>query len=155
METTLNYQKYLNYKEQYCRLKKALNNCFYLEAIFIEYVILEDRSESILRYTNKFDALKQKGSDYVSIDRKLKKISKLAEEKKSIEHLYFKEELIDGLLRWKEERNGIMHALLKRSLTTETLSSLAYEGLKLVKEFSRVSNNYKRKLERLNLLKTL
>lgn len=41
-----NMQKYLNYKEQMGRLKKAIANSFYLEAIFIEYAIIEDRLES-------------------------------------------------------------------------------------------------------------
>ena len=45
-----NESKYNNYKEQSKRLKKALVNQFYLEAIFIEYSILEDRADAILRY---------------------------------------------------------------------------------------------------------
>ena len=39
----LNQQKYENYKEQAIRLKKAINAKFYLEAVFIEYAIIEDR----------------------------------------------------------------------------------------------------------------
>lgn len=46
-----NYLKYENYKEQNERLTRALKNHFYLEAIFIEYSILEYRTEAILRYT--------------------------------------------------------------------------------------------------------
>ena len=34
------------------KLKKATYNEFYYEAIFIEYAILEDRTESILRHAN-------------------------------------------------------------------------------------------------------
>jgi hypothetical protein len=41
-----NMQKYENYKEQMNRLKKAMANAFYLEALFIEYAIMEDRTES-------------------------------------------------------------------------------------------------------------
>ena len=40
-------KKYLNYKEQMVRLKKAMAAQFYLEAIFIEYAVMEDRLESI------------------------------------------------------------------------------------------------------------
>ena len=68
-----NLQKYENYKEQSKRLNRAINNEFYLEALFIEFAIIEDRAESILRYENN-----QINSDrFVSIDRKLKKIEKL------------------------------------------------------------------------------
>ena len=41
-KTITNTQKYENYKEQFKRLKRALNEGFNLEAIFIEYAILED-----------------------------------------------------------------------------------------------------------------
>ncbi len=43
-----NMEKYDNYREQFRRLKTALDNGFYLEAIFIEYSMLEDRTESLL-----------------------------------------------------------------------------------------------------------
>lgn len=54
-----NMQKHFNYKEQFKRLKKAIDNNFYLEAVFIEYAIVEDRAESILLYEDK--ALKVTG----------------------------------------------------------------------------------------------
>ena len=47
-----NKVKYSNYQEQYKRLEKALKSQFYLEAIFIEYAIIEDRTESIIKYEN-------------------------------------------------------------------------------------------------------
>ena len=74
-----NMQKYENYKEQMNRLKKAMTNAFYLEALFIEYAIMEDRAEAILRYEgNEINAK----NGFVSIDRKLNKIIKIAEQKK-------------------------------------------------------------------------
>ena len=42
--------KYENYREQFKRLNKAIANGFNLEAIFIEYMIMEDRTESVLRH---------------------------------------------------------------------------------------------------------
>ena len=47
-------KKYLNYKEQMVRLKKAMAAQFFLEAIFIEYAVMEDRLESILRHSGVF-----------------------------------------------------------------------------------------------------
>ena len=51
-----NQQKYENYTEQFRRLKKALANGFNLEAMFIEYAIIEDRTESILRHADLWDS---------------------------------------------------------------------------------------------------
>ena len=50
-----NLQKYENYKEQFKRLNRALTNGFNLEALFIEYAIMEDRTESILRHAEKWE----------------------------------------------------------------------------------------------------
>ena len=75
-----NIQKQLNYREQFKRLDKALNNNFYLEALFIEYAIMEDRTESILRYEG--NEIKVKEGSFISINRKLDKIKKIAEQRK-------------------------------------------------------------------------
>ena len=58
-----NQQKYANYTEQFRRLKKALDNGFNLEAMFIEYAIMEDRTESILRHGGLWDAYIKKQKD--------------------------------------------------------------------------------------------
>ena len=55
-----NMEKYGNYKEQMGRLKKAMDNHFLLEALFIEYAIMEDRCESILRHSNAFNPERHK-----------------------------------------------------------------------------------------------
>ena len=52
---TDNQQKYLNYKEQFKRLNRAFANGFNLEAMFIAYSIMEDRSESVLKHSGKYD----------------------------------------------------------------------------------------------------
>ena len=48
-----NNQKYNNYREQFKRLDRSLKNEFYLEALFIEYAIIEDRTESVLKHAGK------------------------------------------------------------------------------------------------------
>ena len=63
-------EKYYNYKEQFERLNKALKNEFYLEAIFIEYAILEDRTESVLRHAGLWEAY-MKGKKMANIGTKL------------------------------------------------------------------------------------
>ena len=118
-----NIQKQLNYREQFKRLDKALNNNFYLEALFIEYAIMEDRTESILRYEG--NEIKVKEGSFISINRKLDKIKKIAEQRKSLPERYFSDNLIECIQLWKDERNRMIHALMKQSLTTEELTELA------------------------------
>ena len=141
-----NLQKYENYKEQFKRLDKALKSGFNLEAIFIEYAIMEDRTSSILRYEN--NSIKSKGDRQPSIDAKLRKIKTIAREKKSLPNRYFPDEFIDRVILWKDERNRMIHALLKQQLTTEGLASFAEEGKTLARELSNKAGNYKRAVER-------
>ena len=125
-----NKQKQLNYQEQFKRLDRALKQKFYLEAMFIEYAIMEDRCDSILGYENN----QIKSKNFVSIDRKLDKIKKIAEQKKSLPNRYFSDALIDIIKGWKEKRNGLIHALLKKELTTEGLETVALEGYALARQ---------------------
>ena len=50
-----NQQKYENYRAQSRRLASALRSGFYLEAVFIEYAIIEDRLESALTHAGAFN----------------------------------------------------------------------------------------------------
>ena len=145
-EKTENLQKYENYKEQFKRLDKALKAGFNLEAIFIEYAIMEDRTSSILRYEN--NTIKTKGNRQPGIEKKLGKIKTIAREKGSLPNRYFQDEFIDRIIAWKDERNRMIHALLKQQLTTEGLASLAEEGKILARELSNKAGNYKRAAER-------
>ena len=141
-----NLQKYENYKEQFKRLDKALKEGFNLEAIFIEYAIMEDRTSSILRYEN--NRIKPKGDNQPGIESKLSKIKTISREKGSLPNRYFQDEFIDRIIAWKEERNRLIHALLKQQLSTEGLASLAEEGKVLARELSNKAGNYKRAVER-------
>ena len=143
---TENIQKYENYKEQFKRLNKAIDNRFYLEALFISYAIIEDRSEAILNYEG--NGINSK--NFVSIDRKLNKIKSIAEQKKSLPQKYFSDSLIDDILAWKEKRNGLIHALMKQSLTTEDLEKAAEDGRRLARELANRATNYRRTVSRRN-----
>ena len=141
-----NMQKYANYKTQMGRLKKALSYQFYLEAIFIEYAILEDRLESVLRHSGNWNP---KPGTFPALDYKRKKIAKLAEERKNLIRKYFPVEITDRIETWKNERNRVIHALMKQSLHTEDLSKIAREGETLTKLVCNKSTQYNRALERL------
>ena len=141
-----NYQKYENYKEQTTRLKKAIELNFYLEAIFIEYAIIEDRFESALRHSNIINKEK-----HLTLNSKLNKMESIAMEKKHPAHALFTTELIENVRLWKEERNRLIHALMKQLLTTEELKSLAVHGHALVKNLCSITTSYSRKMDKLNL----
>jgi len=145
MDELLNQQKYENYKEQAIRLKKAINAKFYLEALFIEYAIIEDRFESALRHSGVMVDGK-----YIGLNKKLSKMEAVAREKKSLAHKYFKPDLLESVNLWKEERNRLIHALMKQALTTEELQNLAEQGQVLVKKLCSITTSYSRKINKLN-----
>lgn len=142
-----NQLKYENYSIQMGRMKSALSGHFYLEAIFIEYAIMEDRLEAILRHADKWHP---KEGTFISFDSKAKRVAKLAEEKKNPAHRCFPPELTNGILAWKEKRNRLIHALLKQSLHSEDLLQVAEEGKLLVKQLCSKATMHRRALEREN-----
>ncbi len=146
---TDNQQKYLNYKEQFKRLNRAIASGFNLEAMFIAYSIMEDRSESVLKHAGKYDRYieKLKGRNS-SIDSKIKEILKCRSNRKDLMYRYFSDDLLDKILAWKEERNRMVHALLKQELSSEELEKLALQGKEFARIFCNRATNYRRALER-------
>ncbi len=138
-----NNQKYLNYKEQTTRLKKALQNEFYIEAIAIEYAIMEDRLESILRHEGVFNPEK-----HSTLARKLARVRELRRRKNSLENKYLSEELLDSIAEWKEQRNALFHALLKLQITTEQVRGTAESGNLIVKQLTSKATSIRRQLEK-------
>lgn len=150
MQAAGNQQKYENYKEQFRRLNKALANGFNLEAMFIEYAIMEDRTESILRHACMWEAyIKSRKGRNTDISSKIKYIQKRAENKKDILHRYFADDLLDNILVWKDERNRLIHALLKQELEHNEVSKLAESGNELARQLRNHSGSYNRSADKL------
>jgi hypothetical protein len=146
-----NIQKYENYREQFTRLKKALVSEFYLEAIFIEYTIIEDRTESILRHAGKWDAyMKKRGGREATLNSKVIYINGQVASGDKVFKKYFSDSLLQNILEWKETRNQLIHALLKQSLTTEHLADIAYKGSELTRLFRNRTNSFNKAIERKN-----
>ena len=149
----LNDLKHINYAEQMTRLKTALKNEFYLESIFIEYSILEERTEAILIYCNSFPKPGTNGK--VNIGKKISKIDNLANTNHSFFlDRYFDSEFMNKLRDWKDKRNPLIHELLTRENHTTELKELAEEGYELMKKLETKSINYKKYLERRGMLHT-
>ena len=142
-----NMQKYENYKEQMKRLKSALEHKFFLEAIFIEYAIIEDRLESALRHSGKWNP---KPGKHTMIGQKIKLILQLPEKGESLAEKYFSLELIQQILDWKDRRNPLIHDLMQQFIHTEELAALAQEGFVLVKQLSNKVSLFNKAIERKN-----
>ena len=144
-----NMQKHFNYKEQFKRLKKAIDNKFFLEAIFIEYAIMEDRTESILKHAALWDSyVKSRKGREPNISSKISYIQKKAENKADLLHKYFSDSLLDDILFWKDERNRLIHALLKQQLAHNEVAELAAQGNELVKELRNRAGKYNRAVDK-------
>lgn len=150
METIISNQlKHKNYKEQFQRLNKALSNGFNLEAMFIEYAIIEDRTESALRHAELWNAyLKSRRGREPNIDSKIRYLQKAAENKKSILNKYFADELLDSVLLWKDERNRLIHALLKQEPAHNEIMDPAQRGKELTVALRNRVGNCNRTIER-------
>ena len=150
METMIdNQQKYENYKEQFRRLNRALANGFNLEAMFIEYAIMEDRTESILRHADLWEAyIKSRKNRDATINSKIRYIQKRIESGNKLLAKYFSDDLLDRVLVWKEERNRLIHALLKQQFEHNEISKIASEGNELVKALRSRTGSFNRAIAR-------
>ena len=144
-----NWQKYENYTQQFKRLKRALSSEFYLEAVFIAYAIMEDRTEAVLRHAGMWEAyMKSRKNSMPTINSKVKLIQRVAENRTDLLHRYFADALLADILQWKEQRNTLIHALLKQQLTTAQLKELAEQGSDLAKTLRNRTTAHKRAAEK-------
>ena len=145
-------KKFENYREQFKRLNRAMINGFNLEAMFIEYAIIEDRTESVLRHAGLWEAYcKTRKGRESTLHSKVIYIQKCAGNKKRLLERYFVDELLDNILSWKDERNRMIHALLKQELEHNEISGIAERGNELVKTLRNRSGSYNRAIDKLNM----
>lgn len=133
-----NYEKNLKYRSLHETLTRALNSEFYYEAIFIEYAIMEDRTDSILRHANVI-------INEPTLNNKIKaiKFNRAFKDEYIKKHLTF--ELLDSVKQWKNKRNELIHDLVTISYSNEEIKKFALEGKEIVKKLSNKStlvNNY-------------
>ena len=157
MDMAVSQLKYENYQEQFKRLNTAMRSGFNLEAMFIEYAIMEDRTESILRHAGKWEAyMKRRGKNGPTLNSKIIYIQRQMESnRKDLLNRYFSDDLLDRILAWKEDRNRLIHALLKQQLGHNEVTDLASEGKRLVDELRNRVGNYNRGIDRRKAKDTL
>ena len=100
MEANMNKMEKRNkYSNLMLKLKKATNNEYYYEAIFLEYAILEDRTESLLKHA-KIKYRKENEQSFKLIE-KLRKIRERLEFQNKYIKKHLPNELIDKIIIWK------------------------------------------------------
>ena len=68
--------------------------------------------------------------------------------KQALLRKYISDELIASIIEWKEERNRLIHALMKQDLNTEELEHIADTGKDIIKTLNNKVTSYKRMLEK-------
>ena len=142
MAEAKNMEKHARYRSQFERLDLAMENKFYLEAIFIEYAILEDKAWSALKHAEYDGCEKTDG-----LERKLDSVKALRKST-DLAAKYFSPQLIGDVKCWKNDRNKLVHNLMETELDTRKLRGLAVRGRKLVDTFGSKVSQFNRALGR-------
>lgn len=142
-----NYKKNEKYKELMEKLKKSVNNEFYYEAIFIEYAILEDRTESILKHANL--SIVDSNKVPLTLNSKLYKIKQSKIFKSSYVKKHLTEDLISSIYDWKKDRNKLIHDLIKSDYSNEKIRSVAFDGYNLIKKINNKSTLVNKYIDKL------
>ena len=135
-----NLAKQERYKQLKTKLKKAIQSEFWLEACMIEYAIIEDRTSSILCYSNvckdPYSSNKKLSNKLNSIELQIGKQHPIISNKVNVDTL-------EEIKTWKEERNDLVH----RSCTLyneEKAKEIAILGKKLCDLISNDSQKVSR-----------
>ncbi len=136
-------EKREKYAELMTKLANATNNEYYYEAIFIEYAILEDRTESLLKHAN--ISYIDKENKKLTLDKKLKIIrdNKIFKASYILKHI--PAEKICEIFNWKKKRNELIHDLVNVSYENKEIKALALDGECIVKNFNnktKLVNNF-------------
>lgn len=134
------------------RLNSALKQRFFLEAVFIEYAIIEDRAKSILMHEGKWGEieLKRRKSSFITLKEKLDCICELVKEKDKYASSFFRPEflqLIRDIRVWIDKRNDLVHELMDRMVNLSKLEEMAIEGKRLSDRLSYRASSYKQHLK--------
>ena len=142
-EVKRNKEAFETYRVLFGRLRRALNSRFFLEAVFIEFAILEDRSAALLRH------LCNKSDDKAKISTKINKLLNLQRTNKHPSLVKnFNGDFFCDILAWKDRRNQLIHALVRKSPDELEWEACALDGYDLVRNLSDRTRSIKRQVER-------
>ncbi len=124
------------------KLKIAMDQGFYLEALLLEYSIIEDRLLSILKHLG----LKYTDSDgrELQIGKKIKKIRGQIVNKNPKVFRKIDIDLIDQIIEWKIIRNDLVHNSCHRLFNNDEVVRCAEKGEEIVKQLINSATRIKR-----------
>ncbi len=125
--------KQKTYAEQKIRLRRARAGGFFYEAILIEYAMMEDRTESLLRHAG-IKTVNNNGNPFM-ISEKLRKIEGNPKFHDPFIRKRLNVELIERVRKWKKDRDDLTHGLMKHLPDYEKAKQVADEGAEIVRLF--------------------
>ncbi len=138
------------YKSLLARMDKASTAGYYMESCWIQYAIVEDRFNSVIRH-----AYPQQGAELLKtlrgLDRKLEHIAEKIHPRDSDCLKTVHKELLERIKRWKDKRNALMHEITETpdyETINEKLARLAPEGTALINELGSRVRKYKSLVKR-------
>ena len=141
-QSITNDEKRIVYAILKTKLKIAIQQEFYLEALLLEYSILEDRLSSILEHS-RIRNTNSKGES-LGIQAKLNKISNAIRSKRVPVYQKVRQDLIDDTLNWKEERNILVHRSCQRLYDSDEVKACAIHGNDIVRRLTNAAAAVKR-----------
>lgn len=138
------------YKDLMARMDLALLEEFYMEACWIQYAIVEDRINSVIRHS-----YPKNGEEFLKtfrgLDRKFDHIRDKIHPADEDCVKTINKDLLKRLVRWKDKRNTLMHEIADTDNLARVqaqLKKLAPEGKNLVNELSAKVWKYKKLVAR-------
>ena len=143
-----NQKKYILYKQMLGNMNISIRSGFYLQAVFIEYAILEDRCLTMVRVLWGDKTAESKEMNEKGLGCKLTKIKNYVENTKDAWIKKFLNEIFrNEIAEWKDLRNKVVHALMKQYNYEDfqkNLETIALRGRDLVNKVKDVTEKVKK-----------
>jgi hypothetical protein len=139
------HPKKKHYEQLMFKMTMAIQSEHYLEASWFVYSLLEDRKVAALKASG--GAETKKGEPIRMLGAKIDLLSKRGKRDRLL-RAYFDSTLIDSMVRWKDRRNRLMHALADGRTSHAKVGKesylLAIDGKELIKPVCRAVRLLKR-----------
>ena len=130
------------------RLKIALQQEFYLEAVMIEYNIIDDRVSSMLKHAG-ITYLRSDGKN-MDLLPKIKKVRNATRDRRKPIYRKVPDELMEKTDEWRVIRNKLVHERCQNIYDSEEVKQCAVEGNELVRQLSNAAKAVNRAAEKIN-----
>ncbi len=125
-------RKIENVRNQHKDLNKAFHHHFYIEALYMEYMLMEEYTEMFLQYADLWPAyLKKRRGHETVLASKIRYIQAAALDGNKVLNKYFSDDLLDKVSAWTAKRYKLIQSSLKSPVAAEYLEQVAAEGREL------------------------